>query len=168
MITFTPEFPQYWPFLKKKRKNQYLTFIENLASYNFCKNVAYRAASLVGHGWLYCTMLGLSETVIQRFSIKQLLLKSLQYPQKTPVLEFFLKTLRVWRPANLLKRDPKTGVFLWILQNFYYYLFRKLSANDYFLTFSMVHYYIRLKVQGLHCMTASRFRIWDTGLVFCF
>ena len=24
-----------------------------------------------------------------------------------------------WRPANLLKRDPNTGVFLWNLRNFY-------------------------------------------------
>ena len=129
--------------------------------------MAYRAVSLVGHGWLYCTMLGLSETVIPEVFYKTAVI-SLQYPQKAPVLEFFLKTLRVWRPANLLKRDPKTGVFLRILQNFYYYLFRKLSANDCFLTFSLFHCYIGLKVQGLHCMTASSFSVWLTGLVFCF
>ena len=35
-------------------------------------------------------------------------------------------------------------------------------------TFSMVHCYASLKVQGLDCMTTSGFRVWFTGLVFCF
>ena len=32
-----------------KKKKQYLTFNEKLASYNLCENVTYRAVSLVGH-----------------------------------------------------------------------------------------------------------------------
>ena len=31
---------------------------------------------------------------------------------------FFFKNLQTFRLATLLKRDPNTGVFLWILQNF--------------------------------------------------
>ena len=30
----------------------------------------------------------------------------------------FLRRLQVLKPANLLKRDSNTGIFLWILQNF--------------------------------------------------
>ena len=44
----------------------------------------------------------------RRCSIRELFLKILQYPQEAPVLE----------PATLLKNDPNTGVFLWILWNF--------------------------------------------------
>ena len=59
----------------------------------------------------------------------------------------FLKNLQTFRPATLLKGRPNTGAFLWILQNFYwYYLFRKTSANSCFLIFSMVHSYMGLKV----------------------
>ena len=50
LITFTPEFPQFWFFLKKK---QYLTLIGKLASFNLCENVIYRAVSLVGHAAPY-------------------------------------------------------------------------------------------------------------------
>ena len=32
----------------------------------------------------------------------------------------FLKKLQNFRPATLLKRDPNTGVFLWILQKIFY------------------------------------------------
>ena len=31
-----------------------------------------------------------------------------------------LKKLQTFRPATLLERDPSRGVFLWILQNFWY------------------------------------------------
>ena len=63
----------------------------------------------------------------------------------------------VWRPATLLKRDFNTVVFLSILQKFYNYLFRKRSVNGCFLTVSMVHFFMCLKVQGLNCMMESGF-----------
>ena len=52
----------------------------------------------------------------RRCSIKKLLLKSLQYSQENT---------SVW--ISLLKRDSKTSVFLWILQNFSEHLFWKTS-----------------------------------------
>ena len=30
----------------------------------------------------------------------------------------FFKKLQIWKPAILLKRDPNTGVFLWIIRSF--------------------------------------------------
>ena len=36
---------------------------------------------------------------------------------------FFSIKLQAWRSVNLLKRDPNTGVFLWILPNFSEQLF---------------------------------------------
>ena len=63
--------------------------------------------------WLYSTVVALSEAatkaVLKNFAIS---------PQKTPVLESPFKKLQAWRPATLLKRDPNTGIFLWILRNF--------------------------------------------------
>ena len=38
--------------------------------------------------------------------------------RNTCVGVYFLKKLKTFRPATLLKRDPNTGAFLWILQNF--------------------------------------------------
>ena len=35
----------------------------------------------------------------------------------------FLRKLQALKPASLLKGDPNTGVFVWILQNFYEQLF---------------------------------------------
>ena len=81
-----------------------------------------------------------------RCCIRKLFLKILQYPQETLVLESIFKNLQTFRPATLLKRDPTTGVFLWILQNFWYYLFWKTSANGCFLIFSIVHPYMDLKI----------------------
>ena len=54
----------------------------------------------------------------------------------------FFKKLQTFRPATLWKRNPGIGVFLWILQNFYYYLFWKIFANGCFLIFSVVHSYM--------------------------
>ena len=51
---------------------------------------------------------------------KKLFLKRLQYSQESS------------RPANLLKRDSSTGVFPWIVQNFYEHLFLRASANNCF------------------------------------
>ena len=65
----------------------------------------------------------------RRCCIRKLFLKMLQYPQEAPVLESIFQNLQTFRPATLLKRDPNTGVFLWILQNVWYYIFWKTSAN---------------------------------------
>ena len=51
----------------------------------------------------------------------------------------FLKNLQFslesCRPATLLKTDSNTGVFLWILRDFYKHLFRRRSANGCFWVF---------------------------------
>ena len=65
-------------------------------------------------------------------------------------------------------RDPNTGVFLWILRNFWDCLFRKTSASGCFLTVSMAQCYMDLKVQDLNYMIVSGFRVQVTGLAFCF
>ena len=44
----------------------------------------------------------------------------------------FLIKFQAFRPATLLRRDSNTGVFLWILQNFYELLSYKTSANGRF------------------------------------
>ena len=53
----------------------------------------------------------------RRCCIRKVFLKILQYPQETHVWSLFLKKLKTFRPTFLLKRDPNTVVFLWILQN---------------------------------------------------
>ena len=54
----------------------------------------------------------------RRCCMINLFLKFLQYPQQTPVLEsIFWNVADLWT-ATLLKREPNTWVFLWILQNF--------------------------------------------------
>ena len=46
----------------------------------------------------------------------------------------FLNKIADFRPATLLKRDSGTGVFLWILSNFYEHLFPRTPLDDCFLT----------------------------------
>ena len=48
-----------------------------------------------------------TEAVFQRCSVKKMFLEIVQNLQGIS-----------FRPATLLKRDPDTGVFLWILWNF--------------------------------------------------
>ena len=72
----------------------------------------------------------------------------------------------VLKACNFIKKRLPTQVF-----SYKYckdYLFQKTFANSYFLTVSMVHCYMGLKVQGLTCMMMSDFRVRVTGLVFCF
>ena len=55
----------------------------------------------------------------RRCFIRKLFLKTLQYPQEKHLCwSLFLKMLQTFRPATLLEKDPNTGVFLQILQNF--------------------------------------------------
>ena len=44
----------------------------------------------------------------------------------------FLIILHAFRPPILLKRDSNTGVFPWIVWNFYKHLFRRSSVNAWF------------------------------------
>ena len=46
--------------------------------------------------WLYCTVVGLSETATGGVLLKKLLLKISQYPQETHVLESLLKKLQLY------------------------------------------------------------------------
>ena len=91
--------------------------------------------------WLYSTMVELSEAatwaIVQesyspqltllyrgrtfrsshrRYCVRKLLLKFCNIHRKHLCCSLFLKTLQTFRPATLLKRDPNTGVFLWMLQ----------------------------------------------------
>ena len=52
-------------------------------------------------------------------------LKSFVITGKHLCESLFLIKLQASRPATLLKRDPDTGVFLWILRNFWEHLFHK-------------------------------------------
>ena len=63
-----------------------------------------------------------------RCFIKKAVLKNLEYPQETLMVESLFKKLQTKRLATLLKRHPKT------------------EANGGFLTVSMVHYYIGCKI----------------------
>ena len=49
--------------------------------------------------------------------------------------------LLAWRSVNILKRDSNTGVFLWILRNFYGHLFWRTSANG---CFCLIRNYLTL------------------------
>ena len=109
--------------------------------------------------WIYYTVVGLSEAVSGGFLLKRLFLKISQYPQEKPELESLLKKLQVWRPATLLKRAPNTGFFLWILQNFWEWLL------FYYFNRSLLH---RPEGSRSRLYDRSGFRVWVTGLVFCF
>ena len=52
------------------------------------------------------------------------------YTRKHLCWSLFLIKLHAWRLATLLKRDSKTGVFLWILQNFKEHIFWRTFANS--------------------------------------
>ena len=58
------------------------------------------------------------EVVTQSSSMKKLFLKILQKLENTCDSVSFLIIVAAWTRAALLKRDPSTGVALWILRNF--------------------------------------------------
>ena len=108
--------------------------------------------------WLYCGRAARSSH--RRCSVKKAVLKNFAIFTGNSCVGVFSK-------KNCRSEGPNTGVFLWILRNFKNsYLFWKTSANGCFLTVSMAHCYMGLKVQGLDCMTASGFKVRVTGLVF--
>ena len=77
----------------------------------------------------------------RRFYIREALLTNFPiFTGKHLSWSLFLIKLQSFRSATLLKRDPNTGVFLWVLQNFSEHLFWRTSANDCFcLGFFDVH-----------------------------
>ena len=66
------------------------------------------------------------EAVVQRCSVKEVFLEISQNSQEnTCARASFLIKLKAWGLQLYYKRDPGTGVFLQILQNFTEYLFTK-------------------------------------------
>ena len=53
-----------------------------------------------------------------------------KFTEKNLCWSLFLIKLYICRPATLLKRDSSAEVFLWILQNFYEYLFKRAHPDD--------------------------------------
>ena len=100
-----------------------------------------------------------------RCSIKKVVLKNFEYPQETPVLESPFKIVANLMACNLIKKRPQHRCFPVIIAKFSRL---PLLKNTCFLTVSMVHCYMSLKIQGLDCMTSSGFRVEVTGLDFCF
>ena len=101
----------------------------------------------------------------RRCSIKKLFLKISQYPQKTPVLESLFRNVAGLQAYHFIKKRPQRRCFPVNITKHLKLPIFKVSANGCFLTVSMVHSFMGLKVQGLDCMTASVFRVRVTGLV---
>ena len=57
----------------------------------------------------------------QVFYKKVVLINVRIFAEKHLCWSLFLINLQAWRPATLLKRDPNTGIFLWILPHFQQY-----------------------------------------------
>ena len=68
--------------------------------------------------YLLCRSLYQQKKPLEVFCKKRCSKKSHQFQKKTPVWSLFLKELRAFRSAILLKRDSNTVVFLWNFQNF--------------------------------------------------
>ena len=69
----------------------------------------------------------------QRCSIEKAVLKKFTtFAGKNLCLSHFLIKFQVWRPANLLKSESNTDVFLWIFGNFKDEISWRTSANDSF------------------------------------
>ena len=74
------------------------------------------------------------------------------------MLEPVFKNIAGLKACNFIKKRLQQRCFLVNNAKFLILFFSKTSANDCFLTFSMVHCYIGLKVEGLECMATSGFR----------
>ena len=100
----------------------------------------------------------------RRFSIKKLFFsyKAIKFTISTGntcVGVFFL---------NVFFKRPQHRCFPVNIAKFLILLISKSISHDCFLTLSMVHCYMGLKVQGLECMTALGFRVWVIGQFFVF
>ena len=76
-----------------------------------------------------------TETVIQGCSAKKVFLEILQNSlENTCAKVSFLIQLQAWdpRPTTLLKKDSGTGVFHWILWNFWEHLFAQNTSGGCF------------------------------------
>ena len=68
-----------------------------------------------------------------RCSMKKAVLRNFaKFTGKHLCQSLFLKKVAILRPATFLKRDPGTGVFLWILRNFLEHLFHRTPLDDCF------------------------------------
>ena len=84
------------------------------------------------------------------------------------MLESLFKNVAGLKAYNFIKKRPEHRCFPVNIAKFLIPLIRKTTVNDCFLTFSMVHCFIGLKVQVVDCMTASGFKVRLTRLDFCF
>ena len=75
------------------------------------------------------------------------------------VLEPLFKNVAGLKACNFIEKSLQHRCFHVNIAEVLILLFQKTSANDCFLTFSMFHCYMGLKVLGLDCMTASGFRV---------
>ena len=82
------------------------------------------------------------------------------------MLESLFEEVAHLKARNFIKKRPQNRFFPVNIAKFLRLLISKASANDCFLTISMVQCYMGMKVQGLNCMMASDLRV--PGLVFCF
>ena len=85
-----------------------MTLLEKLVSYNFCKNVTYRAIYLVGHG---CTYPAKDTTENVMFQKSALLndkcnfnVSILIYSQKSDLFTYFEKRIRVLHKGTVLSK----------------------------------------------------------------
>ena len=79
------------------------------------------------------------EAAVCSCSSEQMLIEILQYSlENICVGVFFLIKLHDLRPATLFKRDFNTGVFLWILRNFYEQLFLQNASGGCFCRYHKV------------------------------
>ena len=68
------------------------------------------------------------------FKINWVLLKISQISlEKYMCWSLFLRKLQALRPANLLKRNPNTGIFLWNWQDFQKHFFLQNTSGGWFL-----------------------------------
>ena len=112
----------------------------------FCKNVVLRnfakfTRKLLCQSLFFNKVAGVSfliKTLAEVFSCEFCEISKNTYSQRAPQVAVSIKKLHVYiferfacsRPANLLRRESKTSVFLWNLRNCSEHLFRKTSANN--------------------------------------
>ena len=111
----TNVFPKH--ILKSKARDKLIQARKNFST--FC--VSFSSSSEAREGVksnAYLTSLYCGSTVRsshQRFSLKKLFLKSLQYPQESPLLKSLFKNVACLKTCNFVKKRPR---YSWLLRNF--------------------------------------------------
>ena len=104
---------------------------ENIGKYLICRWFQGVKKGYIGNKWVNKRKLCLEAPT--RGVIKKAVLKNFAiFRRKHLYCSLFLIKLQTFRPVTLLKRDSNTGVFLWILRNFYKHLFCRTLANGCF------------------------------------